>query len=138
MGTFADIVLSEILSESCDVAIHINDHLLVADRGHHCIVILTLGGFYVNTIGTEVSGKGKLEFPLSITTDLCGFIFVTLEVEDCAFIYDQYGSFVYSIGYKDSPNGGLSCPSGVALNPNGNIYISDRNNKRIQIFSYTV
>ena len=60
-GNFCyNIVLSKVLSEPCDVAININDHLLVADRGHHCIVILTLGGFYVNTIGTEVSGKGKL------------------------------------------------------------------------------
>ena len=137
-GNFRYNIVHSKMSEPCDVAVNINNQVLVADCGHHCIVIFTLGGQYVNTIGTEFLGKGKLEFPLSITTDLGGFIFVTLKIKDCAHIYDQYGSFVNFIGYKNAPDGGLSCPSGVALSPNGNtIYVSDRNNKRIQIFSYS-
>lgn len=127
---------SKELSEPCDVAVNINDQVLVPDCGHHCIFIFTLDGFYVNRIGTEISGKGCLNSPLSITTDMCGFIFVALECEDCVLIYDQYGSCVNSIACSPV-DGRLLCPSGVALSPNGNVYVSDRNNKRIQIFGYS-
>ena len=122
------------LKEPYDVAVNINNQVLVADHGHGCIFVFTLDGGYINTIGTEILGKGRLKFPSSIITDECGLIFVTLE--NGVIIFDQYGYYVHSFGSKGSEYGQFLYPSGVALSPNGKVYVSDRDNKKIQIFSY--
>ena len=60
------------LSEPYDIAVNINNQVLVADRGHRCIFVFH--GSHVRRIGEEFLGKDRLNFPASITTDACGFI----------------------------------------------------------------
>ena len=50
-------------------------------------------------------------------------------------IFNKDGVFVHCFGSKGSSNGQFSSPDGIALSPNGTVYVSDRINKRIQIFS---
>ena len=124
IGTFAQ------LSKPYDVAVNINNQVLVADRGHQCIFVFN-SGLHFRKIG---SGESLLKLPSSITTDACGFIFVT--VEDRVEILDQYGVFEDFVGGKGAEDERFLCPNGVAVSPNGTVYVSDGNNKRIQIFPY--
>ena len=63
------------------------------------------------------------------------FILVTENDNKRVSIFDKDGVFVHCFGSKGSGHGQFSSPRGIAISPTGDIYISDRGNKRIQIFS---
>ena len=42
------------MSEQFDIAINVNNEILVADWGHHCIYVFTLDGQYTNEITKEL------------------------------------------------------------------------------------
>ena len=49
-------------------------------------------------------------------------------------IFDKDGNYINIFGSKGSAIGPLQHPYGIAVNANGNIYVNDHNNERIQIF----
>jgi len=63
---------------------------------------------------------------------LHGFIFVTEQTTNRVSIFDKDGIFIHSFGSKDTQ---FSWPTGIAISPIGDIYICDKNNKKLQIFS---
>ena len=46
-----------------DVAVNVNNQLLVADYSGHCMVTFTLDGHYVGKFGTQGSNSGQLYCP---------------------------------------------------------------------------
>ena len=64
-----------------------------------------------------------------------GVIFVTERENNRVSIYGKDGVFMHYFGSKGSTNGKFSAPCGIAVCPGGSIYISDRDNNRIQIIS---
>ena len=113
-----------------------NDQLLVANYGHHCISIFTLDGTYVGKFGEQGAGRGQLSSPTGITTDKYGFILVLEVGNSRVSVFDKDGVFVHCFGSKGSAQGQFSFPyGGLAISNDGKIYITDRDNNRIQIFS---
>ena len=55
--------------------------------------------------------------------------------KNCVSIFHKDGVFVHCFGSKGFGHGQFSFPRGIAISPTGDIYISDNDNKRIQIFS---
>ena len=133
-GQFNQIIGKGQLGEPYDVTVNTNNQLLVVDWGHDCIYIFTLDGNYVSKLAMQGSGRGQLNNPRSVTTDLCGFIFVADGV-NCVSIFNKDGNFIHCFESYGSDHGKFQYLSGIAISPNGNIYVSDHNNKRIQIFS---
>ena len=133
-GQFCFTFGSDRLADPSDIAVSSNSELLVADHSNHCIYIFTLDGYYVRKFGSPGSGRGQFKYPF-LTTDLNGFIIVTEEGNHRLSIFDQDGSCIHCFGSKGSAIGQFSSPYGVAVSPIGRIYVSDRGNKKIQIFS---
>jgi len=133
-GQFCTSFGSENLRGPTDVAVNINNQLLIADSELSCILIFTLDGKCVGKFGSQGSGKGQFNNPQALAIDPNGFILVA----DCGnhriSIFDKFGNYVDSFGSKGSNAGQFSNPRGIALSPNGSIYVSDSNNKRVQIF----
>jgi hypothetical protein len=48
--------------------------------------------------------------------------------------YDKNGRFIKSAGSRGAQPGQLSTPHGIATDANGNVYVADRGNRRIQVF----
>ena len=117
-----------------DVAVNVNNQLLVSDCSHHCIVTFTLDGHYVGKFGTQGSNRGQLNSPYSLATDVNGFILVS-DRNHRVSVFDHVGNFIHYFGSNGSDNGQFYYPFYIALSPNGSIYVSDHNNKRIQIFT---
>ena len=44
-------------------------------------------------------------------------------------------NYLRSFGQQGSKNGEFNCPRGIAFHKNGNVFVVDRGNSRIQIFS---
>ena len=120
-----------------DVTVSANNHLLVADyrNCNSCIYTYTLDGHYVGKFGTQGSGRGQLDVPFSLTTDLNGFIIVAEYGNHRVSIFDKDHNCIHCFGSNGTDNGQFRYPRGIAVSPNGNIYVSDYDNKRIQIFS---
>ena len=116
-----------------DVAIN-NNQLLIASGGNKCISVFTLDGNHVNKVGAGSISKGQLIKPAYLTTDKYGFILSTEKINNRVSVFDKDGVFVHCFASKGSAIGQFSYPRGIALSPNGRIYISDHENKRIQIF----
>ena len=133
-GQFCISFGSDQLGGPWDVAVNVNNQLLVADFSHHCIVTFTLDGHYVGKFGTQGSNRGQLNSPYSLATDVNGFILVS-DGNQRVSVFDHVGNFIHYFGSCGSANGQFSGPVGIALSPNGSIYVSDLNNKRIQIFT---
>ena len=63
-------------------------------------------------------------------------VFVTQNGGDCLLMYDLNGKFIKQVGTTGSAEGQFNNPYGIAIhNTNGDIYICDYSNNRIQIFS---
>jgi sugar lactone lactonase YvrE len=76
-----------------------------------------------------------LNFPTSLTTDSRGTIYVVDENGAGIVILSQDGSFLgrqLSMGWNE---GLLYYPSQMAVNEKGEVFIADRGNSRVQIFS---
>jgi hypothetical protein len=76
-----------------------------------------------------------LNFPTSITTDNRGTIFVVDENGSGIVILGQDGSFQgrqLNMGWNE---GLLYFPSQMCVNDNGEVFIADRSNSRVQIFT---
>ena len=127
-GQFCYIIGSGQLSNPYDVTISGNGHLLVANYNDNCITSFTLDGTYVGRFD-----KGQLSYPIGLTTDVHGFVLVT-DANHHVTVFDKDGVGVSHFGSNGSANGQFSNPRGIAISPNGNIYIADYNNKRVQIF----
>ncbi len=48
--------------------------------------------------------------------------------------YDKNGRYITSVGSKGSEPGQLNIPHTIAADANGNVYVGDRSNNRIQVF----
>ena len=133
-GQFCFTFCSDNLTSPCDVAVSPDNKLLVADCDTHGICKFTLDGCYLGKFATRGSGRGQLDKPHSLTTDLNGSIIVA-DTGNCRVsIFDKHGYWIQCFGSKGSSDGQFSNPHGVAVSPNGSIYVSDYNTKRVQIF----
>ncbi|XP_065915800.1 tripartite motif-containing protein 2-like [Dysidea avara] len=120
------------LGNPYDVAVTSNDELLVADDKHNCIYKFTLDGIYTGKFTTDDDG---LKFPRGIAVDPHGCVLVTYTYNHQVVIIDQQGKLIHKFGSCGSGDGEFSCPDGIAVNKNGDIYVADSDNNRIQIFS---
>ena len=81
------------------------------------------------------SMKENVLFPTSITTDKRGLIYLVDQNGGNIIVVGQDGSFegrLLAMGWKD---GLLRYPSQCCINADGNFFVADRNNNRIQIFN---
>ena len=128
-GQFINIIGSGQLKCPYDVAVTTTDQLLVADYNNSSISRFTLDGTFVGKFG-----DGQLKKPAALTIDLYGFILVTEYINHRVSIFDQDGIFVHSFGSSGSAAGQFSCLYGISVSPNNGVYVTDCDNKRVQIF----
>ena len=134
-GKFCFTFGSPYLASPRDVAVSSGNQLVVSDHGSHCIFTFTLDGHYVGKFGSPGSGRGELDSPYGLTTDLNGFIIVADNGNHRVSVFDRDGNCIHCFGSKGFVKGQFNYPCGIAVSPNGSIYVSDHSNHRIQIFS---
>ena len=134
-GQFSHTIGTRQLMLPYDVIVNNIDQLLVADYGEHCIYAFTLDGNFVHKFGIHARcDSGQLGSPCSITADCNGYIIVAEYGNNCVSIFDEDGNCLYCFGSPGCAPGEFQKPHGIALSPNGSIYVSDSNN-RVQIFT---
>ncbi len=85
-----------------------------------------------------VAGSGKSEFknPVALAIDPDRkILFVCDMMNHRIQIFDLNGKYIGEIGARGKEKGQFLCPSGIALDSKGNVYVVDKYNNRIQVFS---
>lgn len=110
----------------------------VADLLKHCVFKLSPGGRLLLTLGTPGApgdDQTHLNMPTDMVTTPAGDIFVTDGYGNNRVVhYDAQGNFVNAWGTKGVEPGQFSLPHSIDIDSQGELYVVDRNNNRIQVF----
>lgn len=114
-------------------------HVWVADIGLHVIRQFTPEGKLLRTIGLP-GEKGQDERRLNMPTDMAitksGEVFVSDGYGNNRIVhFDAHGQYVKEWGRMGVGPKEFSLPHAIALDSQGRLYVCDRNNNRVQVYS---
>ncbi len=125
------------------------DNLWATDVRDHIVqkfnrkgeVLLTLGMKGQGGEGEEAARSGKLNEPNGVAVTLNGDIFVVeghtpgAKGDPRVVKFDKSGKFLKTWGGKGSEPGKFEVAHGIAIDAKGQLWVADRENQRIQIFT---
>jgi DNA-binding beta-propeller fold protein YncE len=112
-------------------------NLLVSDSHYHCLRIYTPDGQLLRTLGgTPGKEPGQFGYICDALQDSDGFYYVAEFGEiDRITKLDAAGRFVRCWGSSGHEPGQFARARALALGPDGNLYVADACNHRIQVFT---
>jgi DNA-binding beta-propeller fold protein YncE len=142
------------------LAVDKNDNLIVADSGNNRLQVFTGEGKFLAQYGRGGSREGEFNQPWGVTVDNQGNIYVadwknhriqklspegrflmqlgeygTPPIDKNAFAVTYLGPYISSLQPEGYPKAGLlNHPTDVAVDPDGDIYVTDWGNHRVSIF----
>ena len=108
-------------------------NIYITDLSNNCVKVFDRTGKYLFKFGDN-EGGGKMYKPLSVA--ICGDRILISQGSHCILNYQLNGKFISKMGKCGNGELEFNCPFGLTIDEsNGNIYVSDCNNNRIQILS---
>ncbi|KAI8489504.1 hypothetical protein Bbelb_326710 [Branchiostoma belcheri] len=115
------------------------NHILITqttgdeDNPHGEVLVFRPDGTLVRTMGQQQGMK----FPVYITVDGEGIIFVADHDNHSVYVYSEDGQFLFQFGGEGSGEGRLINPNGICTDGAGNIIVADWGNSRVEMFDKT-
>lgn len=130
------------LNQPKDVAVDADGNTYVVDFGNHRVQVFAPDGEFLRQWGGEGDGQGQFREPWGIAVDQeRGFVYVADTWNHRIQKFDLEGNFVggwgtYGVtdGQAASGEGQFWGPRDVAVDGEGNVYVTDTGNKRVQKF----
>ena len=108
-------------------------NIYIADTVNNCVKVFDSTGKYLFKFGDK-EDEGNMYGPLSVA--ICGNRILISQSNDCILNHPLNGNFISKIGKHGNGELEFNCPFGLTIDEsNGNIYVSDCHNNRIQILS---
>ncbi|MEJ5312138.1 MAG: flippase activity-associated protein Agl23 [Anaerolineae bacterium] len=124
------------------IAIAPDGTFYIADTAQHSIWRLSPKGELLNTWGEYGVAPGQFNEPWDVAVDPDGNVYVADTWNHRIQKFTAEGEFVLSWGrlgqvqaYDPAGNGLFYGPRGIAVGPNGAIYVADTGNHRVQVFN---
>jgi len=129
-----------------------DDNIWAVDEGTNMIIKFTPDGRVAMVLGRRPPAIDGLAAPVpaapepppepyvfsrptDVGFDSAGNIFVTDGYGNSRVVkFDKSGRFVKEAGTRGSQRGQLNLPHTMAMDANGNVYVGDRSNARVQVF----
>ena len=115
------------------IAVSSDNEVYVSDEYDHRIQVFTTSGTFRRQWGTQGSNTGLFEAPVGIAIR-DKEIFVSDQFNHRIQVFTPNGQFLRQWGKEGRGMGQFALPAGLAVAQNGTIYVSDRDNFRIQAF----
>ncbi|XP_019620502.1 PREDICTED: tripartite motif-containing protein 2-like [Branchiostoma belcheri] len=120
----------EYLRHPLGVAVLKDGRMVAADKQQKSCLLLQPDGSLIREIG-----KGQLQDPWFIAIDESrGLMFVTDNRAHKVVVFDLEGNLRFSFGKRGQNPGELSSPTGVTLDPAGNVIVANKADGRVQVF----
>jgi hypothetical protein len=112
-------------------------NLLVSDSHYNCLRVYSWEGKLLRTLGGEMgTGPGQLSYVSDAVQDKDGYYYIAEFGENQRISkLDADFKFVGSWGSPGSEPGQFARIRALALGPDGNLYVADACNHRIQVFT---
>ena len=111
------------------------NHLVVCEFGSdHKISILSHQGLRLHTFGAMGCEDGQFLHPQCVAVDSGGKMFVT-DSNYRVQVFDAHGQWLKSIGKKGKGELQFKDPVGIAIGPNRQVFVCERENNRIQVLN---
>jgi uncharacterized protein (TIGR03663 family) len=124
------------------VAVGPDGLLYVADSGNNRVQVLDEAGNFVRAWGSAGSGPGQFQEPWGIAVSGDGRVYVADTWNHRVQVFDSQGNYLFgwgqfadTQGQADGQPGAFWGPRDLALDADGNVYVADTGNKRIQEFT---
>ncbi len=128
-----------------------DDRVYCVDEGSHCIYVFTLVGELIMTLGSpgtaaetgydgrtmeSIRGGPPFNRPTNLAVAPNGDLYVTDGYGNCkVHHFSSTGNLVQSWGAPGSGPGEFYLPHGIRVAADGRVFVADRENDRLQIFS---
>ena len=111
----------------------------VADSYNHRVQKFSSTGTYLTQWGTKGSGNGQFKEPFDVAVDGSGNVYVADSYNHRVQKFNSSGVFQakwgeWSFGHNDPNIPDFESPSGIAADNDGNVYVVDTGNSRVQKF----
>lgn len=123
------------------VAVDSDDNIYVCENGNSRVQVFTQMGTHLRYLchppgAVPTGGHGDTQFssPCGILVDKRGYVVVGDNINYCMKMYDNNGKFLFKVCSRGSQKGQLSFFKNMAFDQEGNIYVIEDGNHRVQIF----
>ena len=121
------------LMEPCDIAIGTNDDIYVVDCSCKCVHVFNQDGDLLREFGYRGEDK-ELVNPCYLALDGGDHVMLSDRMGHKICVYTVRGDLVNRFGGFGSSPGKVRFPNGVAVDSEGNIFVCDTSNHRVQKF----
>jgi len=115
--------------------------LYVLDSGNHRVQVFDQDGLFVRSWGSQGAGPGQFQEPWGIAVGSDGSVYVADTWNHRIQKFTTEGEFITMWGTFGATDGTLGTPGvfwgprAMAIDAEGNLYVTDTGNKRVQKFS---
>jgi DNA-binding beta-propeller fold protein YncE len=119
------------------VAVAANGDMYVADAGNDRVQEFSSSGSFIAKWGSSGSANGQFSCPNAIAVAPNADVYVADPCNNRVQAFSEGGEYLTQWGSSGTGHGQFSEPSGVAVSPvNGNVYVVDKDNDRLQEFEF--
>jgi tripartite motif-containing protein 71 len=121
------------------IAVNPKGDVYVTDRSAAIIQIYSGTGKYISKFTPKTDQPDFSWSPLSLAFDKKGLMYVVDAKKDQhrILVFDANGQLKLEFGKEGNANGEFEFANGLTVNSNGDIYVADSNNSRVQVFTKT-